>query len=104
MDFLIGIEEWLEGQDYTQFRTFLENAGFSFELRASEAEPVRITRENSRGSMSIGDGSFQGFVIKLEAGQLDRITVGQEYRLHPSDPAASASWIVRKGVVLVRLE
>jgi len=53
----------MAGQDYQQLRTFLEKAEFEFGLVAEGHDAIPIDRKASCGSVSSGDGTFQGFYV-----------------------------------------
>jgi hypothetical protein len=99
--FVISIEEWLEGQDHQQLDTFREKAGFHFQLRAPDQEPLEITKAHFLGTCSRGNGDFQGFVIRLDDAEAEKLTPGVEYTLVPIDTAARR-WIVREDARLRR--
>ena len=46
--FIIGIQDWMTGQDYQQLRAFLEKAGFDFDLVAEGRDPIPIDRKAMR--------------------------------------------------------
>ncbi|MGE5293510.1 MAG: hypothetical protein ACM3VT_01645 [Solirubrobacterales bacterium] len=100
--FIMTIDEWMEGQDHRQLDAFTENAGFEFLLKADGHDDVRITSGNSHGNCSAGHGNFQGFVVRLEPSQLDRIARGVEYTLTPVDPRPAYVWQVKDSLRLVR--
>jgi len=100
--FIICIEEWMEGQDHHQLDTFKENAGFNFVLKAEGHENISITKENSIGTMSSNDGSFQGFTVRLIPSQLEKLIRGVEYTILPLNESKEYAWKVKKEVKLIR--
>ncbi len=99
--FVMGIQDWMAGQDYQQLRTLVEKAGFEFELVADGREAVPIDRKAFCGSVSSGDGTFQGFYVCLGT-EADRIVPGVEYSLRPKRTSDEYYWTVLPGVVLRR--
>ena len=96
---LIGIEEWLPGQDYRQLSEFVENAGFSFRLRAEGHPEVNIT-ENYAGTRSSGE--FRAFRVRLNEALLRALVPGVAYTLHPENKSDEYFWTVNEGVRFVR--
>ena len=99
--FVIAVEEWLETQDHRQLDAFRERAGFRFELRAESRAPVEITSDDFVGTCSRGDGSFQGFVVRLSADALDAVATDVDYTLAAVGDSERA-WRIREGVKLRR--
>ena len=98
--FVIAIREWMTGQDYQQLRTFIEKAGFEFDLVAEGHAPVHFDRKASCGNVSAGDGSFQGFHVCLEEPAAAQIAPGVAYQLRPKRNNDEFFWSVLPGVVL----
>lgn len=102
--FLIGIEDWMTGQDYQQLRTFLDKAGFEFDLVAEGRDPVPIDRKSSCGTVSSGDGTFQGFYVCLSQPSANQILPGVSYSLRPKRTNQEYFWTVLPTVVLRRAD
>jgi hypothetical protein len=100
--FVIGIQDWMAGQDYQQLSSFLENVGFEFELVAEGRDAIPIDRKASCGSVSSGDGTFQGFCVCLSAALADRIVPEVAYSLRPKRTSQEYFWAVLPSVVLRR--
>jgi hypothetical protein len=100
--FVIGIQDWMGGQDYQQLRTLVEKAGFEFDLVAEGRDTIPIDRKASCGTVSSGDGAFQGFYACLGAALADRIVPGVKYSLRPKRTSQEYFWTVLAGVVLLR--
>jgi hypothetical protein len=100
--FVIGIQDWMAGQDYQQLRALLEKAGFEFELVAEGRDAIPIDRKASCGTVSSGDGTFQGFYVCLGAALADRIVPGVAYSLRPKRTSQEYFWTLLPGVVLRR--
>jgi len=100
--YLIGIKEWLQGQDHRQLSEFVENAGFNFRLRAEGHPEIVITKSNYHGTSSKGDGEFQAFYVGFDEDQLKKIIVGVPYTLHPKNKSDKYVWIVNEGVTFVK--
>jgi hypothetical protein len=100
--YLIGIKEWMQGQDYRQLDEFVENAGFNFRLQAEGHPEIVITESNYRGNSSMGDGEFQAFYVEFDEEQLKKLAPGLPYTLHPENKSDKYVWIVNEGVTLVR--
>ena len=100
--FLIGIKEWLEGQDHRQLNEFVDNAGFHFHLRAEEHPDITITPKNYRGNSSMGDGQFQAFYVQLDENQLKALVPNVPFILHPENKSDKYVWKVNSGVTIVR--
>lgn len=99
--FVIGIQDWMAGQDYRQLRTLVEKAGFEFDLVAN-GDAIPIDRKASCGTVSSGDGTFQGFYVCLDAALADRIVPGVGYSLRPKRTSQEYFWTVLPGVMLRR--
>lgn len=100
--YLIGIKEWLQGQDHGQLGEFVENAGFNFHLRAEGHPEIVITTSNFTGTSSMGDGEFQAFYVEFNPDQLKKLIPGVPYTLHPENKSDKYVWIVNEGVTLVK--
>jgi len=99
---VIGIQDWMTGQDYQQLRTLLDKAGFEFNLVSDGRDPVPIDRKSSCGTVSSGDGKFQGFYVCLNGALADRIAPGIGYSLRPKRASQEYFWTVLPSVVLRR--
>jgi|GEM_PF-1329369 len=102
--FLIGIEEWNEGQDHTQLVEFYENAGFNFVLKAEGQKNIEISSKTYPGTSSQGDGQFQVFYVKLKDSQFEQIVPGVPYRLEPLNDSNEYFWSVNDGVRLTKAD
>lgn len=100
--YLIGIEEWLKGQDYRQLDEFVDNAGFNFRLCAKGHPEIIITKSNYRGNSSMGNGKFQAFYMQLSESQLNELVPDVPYTLHPENKSDKYFWTVNDGVTLLR--
>ncbi|NKB66818.1 MAG: hypothetical protein GKR89_07150 [Candidatus Latescibacteria bacterium] len=98
----IRIEEWMEGQDYQQLDTFYGRAGLHFLLRAAGQEDIAIDRGNYKGNQSDGNGSYQAFIVVLQAVQLAAMAPGVSYELLAQNSSDEFFWTVRPGVELVK--
>lgn len=102
--FLIGIEEWHEGQDHRQLGEFKTNAGFRFVLKAKGQKDIEINEENYSGTRSWGNGEFQAFYVKLKDSQFEQIVPSMSYRLEPLNDSNEYFWIVNDGVALTKAD
>jgi hypothetical protein len=100
--YLIGIKDWLKGQDHRQLDEFVKNAGFSFRLRAEGHPEIIITEINYHGNSSMGDGDFQAFYVGLDEDQLKKLVPGVPYKLHPENKSDKYVWIINEGVTFIR--
>lgn len=100
--YLIGIKEWLLGQDHRQLDDFVENAGFNFRLRAEGHPDIVITHGNYNGTSSMSNGDFQGFYVEFNEDQLKKFVPGVPYTLHPENKSDKYVWIVNEGVTFVK--
>lgn len=100
--FLIEIQDWMTGQDYQQLRSFLETAGFEFDLVAEGHDAVPINRSASCNISSSGDGGFQGFYVCLKPEVAEKIAAGVNYTLRPKKTNDDYFWAVLPSVVLRR--
>jgi hypothetical protein len=98
---VIGIRDWMAGQDQQQLRALVEKAGFEFELVAEDREAISIDHKASCGTVSSGDGTFQGFYVCLGA-LADRIVPGLAYSLRPKRTNDEYFWTILPDVVLQR--
>ena len=100
---LIGIEEWLQGQDYRQLREFVDNAGFNFVLRTEGQPQIVISQNNFAGTRSSrgGDHAFQGFYIQLNKDQIKMLAQGIPYTLHPKNKSEKYLWQVNENIALI---
>lgn len=102
--FLIGIEEWQEGQDHRQLGEFKANAGFRFVLKAKGQKDIEINEENYSGTRSWGNGEFQAFYVKLKDSQFEQIVPSMSYGLEPLNDSNEYFWIVNDGVALTKAD
>jgi len=100
--FLIGIEEWNEGQDHRQLVEFYENAGFNFVLKAEGQKDIEISAKSYPGTSSQGDGEFQVFYARLNDSQFGQIVPSVSYRLEPLNDSNEYFWTVNDGVTLTK--
>ena len=100
--YLIGIKEWMQGQDYRQLDEFVGNAGFNFRLRAEGHPEIVITKSNYQGNSSMGNGDFQAFYVGFDEDQLKKMAPGVYYTLHPENKSDKYVWIVNDGVTFVQ--
>lgn len=100
--FIIGIQDWMTGQDYQQLRTFLDKAGFEFDLVAEGRDAIPIDHKASCGNVSSGDGTFQGFYVCLSELSVNQIVPGVKYSLRPKRTNQEYFWTVLPTVVLRR--
>jgi len=100
--FLIGIEEWHEGQDHRQLGEFKANTGFRFVLKAKGQKDIEINEENYSGTRSWGNGEFQAFYVKLKESQFEQIVPSMSYRLEPLNDSNEYFWTVNDGVTLTK--
>jgi hypothetical protein len=102
VDFIITIEDWLEGQDHQQLNAFKDKVVFEFVLTAEGHEDIRVPSDSFRGTWSAGHGDFQGFVVYLPASERERIARGVAYTISPVNQGKEYYWQVGQGVTLVR--
>ncbi len=100
--FLMGIEEWLSGQDYRQLSEFVENTGFNFRLKAQGHPDIVITKSNYSGNSSMGDGEFQAYYVQLNEDQLRDMVPDVPFTIHPKNSSDKYVWKVNDGVTVVR--
>jgi hypothetical protein len=100
--FVIAIAEWMAGQDYQQLRTFIEKAGFDFDLAADGRETIHLDGKAHCGNFSAGDGASQGFYVCLDPQLADRIAPGAAYTLRSNRTGKAYSWSINAGIVLRR--
>jgi hypothetical protein len=100
--FLIGIEEWNEGQDLMQLEEFKINAGFRFVLKAKGQKDIEINEKNYSGNRSWGNGEFQAFYVQLKDSQFRQIVPNVSYRLEPLNNSNEYFWTVNNGVTLTK--
>ena len=100
--YLLGIKDWLKGQDHRQLDEFVKNAGFNFRLHAEGHPEIVITESNYRGNSSMGDGDYQAFYAGLDEDQLKKLVPGVPYTLHPENKSDKYAWIVNEGVTFIR--
>lgn len=91
-------EEWMEGQDYHQMRTFLNNLpneDWKFTLKAEGYEEVKA---------HLNGGSFsanpQGFILELSQEELNKMISGVEYKIYPHKSSDKYFFTVNDGVVI----
>ena len=84
VSFVITISDWMAGQDYQQLRTFIDNAGFDFDLVAAGQETVHLDSKTHCGNFSVRDGSSQGFYVCLDSQLTHQIAPGVAYSLRPT--------------------
>ena len=103
-DFIITLEEWLQGQDHQQLTAFKEKCVFEFLLQAEGHEDVHVTGDCFRGTWSSGHGDFQGFVVALPSAEREKMARGVKYAITPVNQGAEYRWLVRENVGLVRAD
>jgi len=100
--YLIGIKEWMQGQDHRQLDEFVNNAGFNFRLRAEGHPEIFITENNYRGNSSMGNGDYQAFYVTFSEDQLEKLAPDVHYTLQAENKSDKYVWIVNEGVTFVR--
>jgi hypothetical protein len=100
---IISSADWIRGQNYQQLSRSIAKAGFAFEVIDVESgEAVcEITQENNCGTLSSGNGEFQGYGVRLNKKQLESLKDGKTYTLRPVDGSAGCRWLNEKGVSFV---
>jgi hypothetical protein len=102
-DFIISISDWIDYKNYRQLSEFKDDAGFNFEIRSLDNKTkTLITTMNFAGTMSMGDGTFQGFVVKLDQNQLSKLKSQQKYKIIPKNKSNKYKWRVKKSVYLIK--
>ncbi len=91
VDGLLQIKEWIQGQNYTQLREFLDGAGKEVTLRGDGQPEIkgRIT-----GSVNDGAGGFQAFVVHLDSVP----AAGVKYRIALANQGHEHTWKIQQGV------
>lgn len=92
----------MKGVDFGQLQTFVDNAGFEFDLVANGRAEIHIGRKAFCGTTSYKDGEFQGFYVCLDAAQINQIAPGVPYSLRPKKVSDAYTWTVPLDVVLLR--
>jgi len=100
--FLIGISDWMEGQNHRQLNKFVENAGFDFILCADGHDDIAISDQNFGGSSSMGNGEYQALYAKLNSSQLEALVPNVSYTITPVNKSEKYFWTVNDGVTLVK--
>jgi hypothetical protein len=80
----------------------LEKAGFEFDLVAEGRDAIPIDRKASCGSVSSGDGTFQGFYVCLSEPSANQIAPGVSYSLRPKRTNQEYFWTVLPTALLRR--
>ena len=100
--FLLGIKEWISGQDHRQLDDFNKNAGFNFRLKADGHPDIVITDSNYGGNSSMSNGEFQAYYVRLNQGQLKVLEPNIPYTLFAENKSKEYVWKVNEGVKLIR--
>ena len=98
--FVICVEDWIRGRNHTQLDEFCRKAGFRFELEGPKEQTIEIEKTNLLGTTSKGNGSFQGFVVKLSQADKEKLAPGTKWTLKV-DADMAKSWMVKPDAVLV---
>ena len=96
----ICVKDWIKGRDYKQLEEFFKNYGFDFELISPNGKKLKISKSNYLGTISKGDGSFQGFVVTLELDALKQLKTERQWRLKTADDLKK-TWVINDNVFLV---
>lgn len=91
-ELFLAIREWMSGADYRQLRSFEQRASSDFLLRA-EGHPV-LRAKLTGMKMSIGDGSFQGFELRVVPEDKPQIAAGAGYALEPVNRSETYRWAI----------
>ena len=81
---------------------FQGNASFEFLLKANGHADVHVGASALYANCSSGGGQFQGFVVRLPAGELPTIASGVEYTIEPINQDKKYYWVADESVTLVR--
>lgn len=98
---LLGIDEWLDGQDYRQLDDFYKNAGFNFRLSAEGYPDIFITENNYGGNSSMGNGEYQAYYLRLDEEQKKALVPNVAYTLIPENKSDEYTWTVNEGVTFI---
>jgi hypothetical protein len=90
----IGVKEWNNQQNHTQLDDFVRNAGFHFRLTAKGQNEIVLTKNNRSGTVSSGDGGFQGYIATLTSEQLAAMKPDQEYHLEVLGNQGEYKWTI----------
>ncbi len=99
--YLLGIDEWLDGQDYRQLDDFYKNAGFNFRLSAEGHPDIVITEKNYGGNSSMGNGEYQAYYMNLDKDQQKAIVPNVAYTIQPENKSDEYTWAVNEGVTFI---
>jgi hypothetical protein len=104
VNFVIGIAEWIDGQDYRQLSEFRENAGFQFVLKADGCKNIAITDKNCCGTMCSVSSTerFKVFMVRLTPEQMQEMVPGKRYTIVPHNKSTEYTWQVEESVTLTR--
>jgi len=94
-DFIIIIKEWIDSLGKEQLAEFINNAGFNFILKSSGAV-IKLTQANFAGTTSMGDGSWQGYLVKLNIKQRSVLPQDSSLSIEPQSNDSGYSWSVRR--------
>ncbi len=98
---VIAVEEWNEQQGYQELTDFYTKANFNGYLRSAVGENITIDRSNFAGTVSAGDGTFQGYVFTLSEAQLNAMQAGSVYRLEvKNNDSSDYRWITVENLIL----
>ena len=97
--FVICVEDWIRGRNHTQLDEFCRKAGFRFELNGPKDQTIEIAKTNLLGTTSKGDGSFQGFVVKLSQAEEEKLVPGTKWTLSV-DADMAKSWTIKPEALL----
>jgi len=102
--FVISIAEWINGQDHRQLDDFRDKAGFNFILKAQGCKDIVIGRNNYMGTLTRISSTqrYKVFMVKLSPWQFGDMVKGKKYTILPQNRSTEHTWLVNKGVALVR--
>ncbi len=98
-DFLMSAKEWVAGT-YLQMRAFQRRAGHEFLLTA-DGHPELHARL-SGATVSKGDGSFQGYWLKVDDADRSKLAADIAYQIKPVNISETYRWQVAPDLAAMR--
>ena len=100
-DLLIAFKEWIPGT-HMQMRAFEKRVGQEFTLVAAGQPELRAKLASLK--LSVGDGSFQAFTLRVVSPDRENIVAGADYALQPINTNSNYVWQVAPELTPIRLK
>lgn len=100
--FILNIEEWIEGRDYTQAHNFRDNMTYTFELYAEGYESVEAQASGAFFTdlfFENGD-RVHAYHFSVKSEEMSKLVKGVQYSIKPINNHPTYKWIIPETITL----